>query len=55
LDLCSKRLAGRSIADHMRTELVTDGLRAAASARGTDGLREAIFHSRQRASVPAIS
>ncbi|MFF4836957.1 IS3 family transposase [Streptomyces sp. NPDC001315] len=45
LDLCSKRLAGWSIADHMRTELVTDALRAAAAARGADGLRGAIFHS----------
>jgi transposase InsO family protein len=45
LDLCSKRLAGWSIADHMRTELVTDALKAAAAARGADGLRGAIFHS----------
>jgi transposase InsO family protein len=45
LDLCSKRLAGWSIADHMRTELVTDALKAAAGARGADGLRGAIFHS----------
>lgn len=45
LDLCSKRLAGWSIADHMRTELVTDALRAAAAARGADGLRGAVFHS----------
>ncbi|PNE39913.1 integrase [Streptomyces noursei] len=45
LDLCSKRLAGWSIADHMRTELVTDALRAAAAARGACGLRGAIFHS----------
>jgi len=45
LDLCSKRLAGWSIADHMRTALVTDALKAAAAARGTDGLRGAIFHS----------
>ncbi len=45
LDLRSKRLAGWSIADHMRTELVTDALRAAARARGADGLRGAIFHS----------
>ncbi|MFE2640592.1 IS3 family transposase [Streptomyces scopuliridis] len=43
LDLCSKRLAGWSIADHMRTELVTDALKAAA--RGTGGLHGAIFHS----------
>ncbi|WKK21351.1 IS3 family transposase [Streptomyces olivoreticuli] len=45
LDLCSKRLAGWSIADHMRTELVTDALRAAAAARGAGGLRGAVFHS----------
>jgi transposase InsO family protein len=45
LDLYSKRLAGWSIADHMRTELVTDALRAAAAARGAEGLRGAIFHS----------
>lgn len=45
LDLCSQRLAGWSIADHMRTELVTDALKAAAAARGADGLRGAVFHS----------
>ncbi|MFI5775387.1 IS3 family transposase [Streptomyces sp. NPDC051658] len=45
LDLCSKRLTGWSIADHMRTSLVTDALRAAARARGGDGLRGTIFHS----------
>ncbi|MFF2813123.1 IS3 family transposase [Streptomyces sp. NPDC058000] len=45
LDLHSKRLAGWSIADHMRTCLVTDALRAAAAARGAGGLRGAIFHS----------
>ncbi|MBT2468205.1 IS3 family transposase [Streptomyces sp. ISL-66] len=45
LDLCSKRLAGWSISDHMRTSLVTDALKAAAAARGADGLRGAIFHS----------
>lgn len=45
LDLCSKRLAGWSIADHIRTELVTDALKAAAAARGAGGLRGAVFHS----------
>lgn len=45
LDLCSKRLAGWSIAGHMRTELVTDALKAAAAARGAGGLSGAIFHS----------
>lgn len=45
LDLCSRWLAGWSIADHMRTELVTDALKAATSARGAGGLHGAIFHS----------
>jgi transposase InsO family protein len=45
LDLCSKRLVGWSIADHMRTDLVTDALRAAAAARGGGGLVGAVFHS----------
>jgi transposase InsO family protein len=44
LDLCSKRLAGWSIADHMRTELVTDALKAAARTRGGT-LNGAVFHS----------
>ena len=44
LDLCSKRLAGWSIADHMRTGLATDALRAAARTRGGT-LDGAIFHS----------
>jgi transposase InsO family protein len=44
LELHSKRLVGWSIADHMRTELINDALRAAAGTRGGD-LRGAIFHS----------
>ncbi len=45
LDLGSRRLAGWSIADHMRTGLVTDALQAAAAVRGTSGLNGSIFHS----------
>lgn len=45
LDLWSKRLVGWSIADHMRTGLVIDALKAAAAARGAGGLSGAIFHS----------
>lgn len=45
LDLRSKRLAGWSIATHMRTELITDALRMAAANRGSPGLRDAVFHS----------
>ena len=44
IDLCSRRLAGWSIADHMRTDLVIDALQAAADARG-GRLDGAIFHS----------
>ncbi len=43
IDCYSRRLAGWSIADHMRTELVEDALRAAANTRGS--LAGAIFHS----------
>jgi len=43
IDCYSRRLAGWSIADHMRTELVTDALQAAQATRGS--LAGAIFHS----------
>ena len=43
IDCCSRRLVGWSIADHMRTELVEDALRAAQRERGT--LVGAIFGS----------
>jgi transposase InsO family protein len=43
IDCYSRRLVGWSIADHMRTELVTDALTAAAQARGS--LAGAVFHS----------
>lgn len=45
LDLSSRRLAGWSIADNMRTGLVTDALRTAAAVRGASGLNGSIFHS----------
>jgi transposase InsO family protein len=44
IDLHSRRLAGWSIADHMRTELVIDTLRAAAATRGGD-LAGEVFHT----------
>ncbi len=44
VDLCSRRLAGWSIADHMRAELVVDALQAAAQTRG-GRLDGAVFHS----------
>jgi transposase InsO family protein len=43
IDCYSRRLVGWSIADHMRTELVEEALRAAAMTRG--GLAGAVFHS----------
>ena len=42
IDCFSRRLVGWSIADHMRTELVTDALHAAAATRGS--LAGATFH-----------
>lgn len=43
IDCCSRRVAGWAIADHMRTELIEDALKAADSLRG--GLTGSIFHS----------
>jgi transposase InsO family protein len=43
IDCYSRRLAGWSITDHLRTELVKDALNAAAVTRGS--LAGAIFHS----------
>ncbi len=43
IDCFSRRRVGWSIADHMRTELVADALRAAAVTRGS--LAGAVFHS----------
>jgi transposase InsO family protein len=43
MDLCSRRLVGWAIADHMRTELVIDALHAAERARGSQA--GAIFHT----------
>ncbi|TPJ36582.1 IS3 family transposase, partial [Mesorhizobium sp. B2-6-6] len=43
IDLGSRKLAGWQVADHMRTEIVEDALRAAARDRGS--LAGAVFHS----------
>ncbi|WP_248844144.1 IS3 family transposase, partial [Streptomyces hirsutus] len=43
IDLASRRLAGWAIADHMRTELVSDALAAAERTRG--GLAGAVLHT----------
>lgn len=48
LDVCSRRLVGRSIADHMRTDLVVEALESAAMARGSlDGARMHTDHGVQ--------
>ena len=44
IDCFSRRLVGWSVADHMRTSLVEDALKAAAATRGSP-LAGAIFHS----------
>jgi transposase InsO family protein len=43
IDLCSRRLAGWAIADHMRAELVVDALQAAERTRGS--LAGAVMHT----------
>jgi transposase InsO family protein len=43
IDLHSRRLAGRAIADHMRTDLVIDALTAAQRTRGI--LDGAVMHT----------
>lgn len=43
IDCCSRRVAGWAIAEHMRTELVEDALKAAAALRGS--LAGAVFHA----------
>lgn len=45
IDLCSRRLVGWAIADHMRTELVINALGAAERIRGS--LRGAVMHADQ--------
>ncbi|WP_166433064.1 IS3 family transposase [Nesterenkonia salmonea] len=48
IDLCSKRLVGWSIADHMRTSLVENAMHHAAAARGSlDGAIFGSDHGRQ--------
>jgi len=44
IDICSRRVIGWSIADHMRSELVTDALESAVRARGGH-VEGVIFHA----------
>ena len=53
IDLCSRRLAGWAIADHMRADLVIDALAAAENTRGS--LHGALFHSDHGAQYNALA
>ncbi len=44
IDICSRRVIGWSIADHMRTSLVTDAIEMAVATRGGQ-VRGAVFHT----------
>lgn len=45
LDVCTRMLVGWSIADHLRTELCTDAMAAAAATRGRRSFSGTVFHS----------
>jgi hypothetical protein len=45
LDVCTRMVVGWSIADHLRAELCTDALTAAAAGRGKAVLAGTVFHS----------
>jgi transposase InsO family protein len=44
IGICSRRVVGWSIADHMRTYLVTDAVETAVAAGGGD-VTEVVFHT----------
>ncbi|MGD3113064.1 IS3 family transposase [Streptomyces sp. YGL11-2] len=54
IDICSRRVVGWSIADHMRTSLVTDAIEMAVAARGgqVDGV---VFHTDRGAQYSAAA
>ncbi|GAA3840683.1 hypothetical protein GCM10022206_93810 [Streptomyces chiangmaiensis] len=54
IDICSRRVIGWSIADHMRTQLVTDAIEMAVAARGgqVDGV---VFHTDRGAQYTAAA
>lgn len=45
IDLGSRRVIGYAMADHMRTELITDALKMAVKTRGVNKMDNVIFHS----------
>lgn len=48
IDICSRKVVGWSIADHMRTSLVTDAIEMAVAARGGRGPRRRFPHRQGR-------
>ena len=54
IDICSRRVVGWSIADHMRTSLVTDAIEMAVAARGGQ-VRGVIFHTDRGAQYSAAA
>ncbi len=45
LDVCTRRIVGWSIADHLRTELCVDAMASAAATRGRRSFAGTVFHS----------
>jgi transposase InsO family protein len=45
LDVCTRMIVGWSIADHLRSELCTDAMAAAAATRGRRSFAGTVFHS----------
>ncbi|MER6251959.1 IS3 family transposase [Streptomyces sp. NPDC001584] len=52
IDICSRKVVGWSIADHMRTSLVTDAIEMAVAARG-GRVRGVVFHTDRGAQYSA--
>ncbi|MFJ7062942.1 IS3 family transposase [Streptomyces microflavus] len=54
IDICSRKVVGWSIADHMRTSLVTDAIEMAVAARG-GRVRGVVFHTGRGAQYNAAA
>ncbi|WP_371640752.1 IS3 family transposase [Streptomyces virginiae] len=54
IDICSRKVVGWSIADHMRTSLVTDAIEMAVAARG-GRVRGVVFHTDRGAQYSAAA
>jgi transposase InsO family protein len=52
IDLCSRKIIGWHLADHMRTQHVTDALQQALRTRATTG--ETMFHSERGSNTAAM-